>query len=123
MPSCCGRPAAVVAEISSRPPSLDTLRARASTGLANDLDLGVIAKAQQLHGTIQAFRANPTALPGVTAVPRRFRPVLITTEGFPVTPLTVMRIREMLAKTGLLQGADVAPLVITDVEALEALRF
>lgn len=111
---------AVVAEFSSRPPSLDTLRARAGSGLAIDLDLGVIAKAEQLHGTIEAFRANPTALPGVTAAPRRFRPVLVTTEGFPVTPLTVMRIRDMLAKASLLQAADVAPLVVTDADALEA---
>jgi hypothetical protein len=113
---------AVVAEISSRPPSLDTLRARANTGLAKDLELGVIAKAVQLHGTIEAFRANPTALTGVTAAPGRFRPVLVTTEGFPVTPLTVLRIREMLSNASLLQAADVAPLVITDLDALEAVE-
>jgi hypothetical protein len=113
---------AVVVEFSSRPPSLDTLRARAGTGLAHDLNLGVIAKAKQLHATIEAFRANPTALPGVAAVPSRFRPVLVATEGFPVTPLTVPRVHGMLAREKLLQCADIAPLVITDVETLEAVE-
>ncbi|MDQ1700069.1 MAG: hypothetical protein QOG34_1932 [Frankiaceae bacterium] len=113
---------AVVAEISSRPPSLDTLRAQEGSGFARDLDLGVIAKAKQLHGTIGAFRADPTALPGVNSVPGRFRPVLVTTEGFPVTPLTVTRIRKMLVDAKLLQAPDVAPLVVTDVETLEAVE-
>jgi hypothetical protein len=113
---------AVVAEISSRPPSLDTLLAQAGSGLVHDLDLGVIAKAEQLHGTIEAFRANPTALAGVDPAPSRFQPVLVTTEGFPVTPLTVCRIRDMLADANLLQATDVAPLVITDVETLEAVE-
>jgi hypothetical protein len=112
--------AAVVAEISSRPPSLNTLLALSEGGLAHDLDLGVIDKAAQLHATIEAFRAEPAALTGQAATPQRFRPVLVTTEGFPVTPLTMPRIRQLLARDALLQDADVAPLVITDIDALEA---
>lgn len=112
----------VVAEVSSRTVTRGTAAGLGAEDLLVDLDHGVITKAEQLHATIAALRADETLLTGAPRPrgDRRFRPVLVTTEGFPVNPLTSRRIESMLRDTGYLQEADTAPLVVLDVEALEA---
>lgn len=111
----------VVAEVSSRSVTRRTAGAVSGEDLVKDITLGVVEKAAQLDGTIRALRANESLLTGVpVVVPRRFWPVLVTTEGFPVHPVITARVRMMLRDAGLLQEGDVAAVVIVDVEALEA---
>jgi len=110
----------VVAEISSRTVTQET--ASGGAGLLQDIELGVVEKARQLDGTIRALRVNEQALTGGRAHGgrRKFLPVLVTTEGFPLHPIITARLRRMVAAAGYLQASDTAPLVVLDVEALEA---
>jgi len=111
----------VVAEVSSRSVTRGTAGAVSGEDLVRDITLGVVEKAAQLDGTIRALRADESRLTGAPrVVPRRFWPVLVTTEGFPVHPVVTARVRAMLRTAGLLQEGDVAAVVIVDVEALEA---
>ena len=116
-----GPEAWVVAEISSRSVTRETAAAMSAQDLISDITYGVVDKARQLEATIRALRADETRLTGTGAVvPRRFWPVLVTTEGFPVHPVITARVRAMLRDAGLLQAADVAAVVIVDTQALEA---
>lgn len=110
----------VVAEISSRVPMRGTAAGGSALDLLTDLNCGVVAKAEQIDATIAAIRANESKLTG--NAPRRqlrFAPMLVATEGFPVTPHVNERIRFMLERAGLCQGQDTSPLVVLDIEALE----
>lgn len=86
------------------------------------MNKGVVIKAEQIEETIEALRDDERRLTGGTwpRSRRRFWPVLVTTEGLPMTPVTTMRVRAMLRDAGLLQHEDTAPLVVLDNEALEA---
>jgi hypothetical protein len=69
------------------------------------------------------MRADPAALIGIRYLLRGSG--LCSSPpagGFPVVTTTVTRIHRMLADAGLLTSADVAPLVILDIEALEAVE-
>lgn len=84
---------------------------------------GALAKARQLDATIAAIRADETALTAAPSKgPRRFWPVLIVPDGFPVNPLMVRRLQLMIRDADLLAGADTAALVVVDAETLEAVE-
>ena len=111
----------VVAEISTRVITQGTVHGSSPADLATDLERGVMRKAKQIDATVKAVRADQRRLTGAMPSPDRvFWPVLVTTEGFPVTPLVSDRIQAMLAAAGLLQGTDVAALTVVDIEGLEA---
>lgn len=129
---------AIVAEISSRTVMRGTAAGSSVKDFLRDLELGVVDKASQLDATIAKIRDNPTALTGdgrdadnrtaddnvdyPTSASFRFWPVLVTTEGWPVTPRLNRRHANMLEVKELLQEPDVAPLNIIDIEGLEALE-
>lgn len=100
--------------------------ASASSAERLESDLGkLVGKAQQLSDTIGALRDGEHLLtPGESGVPRRRRyfPVLVMTEGFPVNPVTLTSLRQRVAELGLLVGDDVAPLQVLDVSELEILE-
>jgi hypothetical protein len=111
----------VVAEISSRTVTQETAAALSADALLDDLNKGVITKARQLEGTIAALRSDEGRLTGRTANgPRHFWPLLVTTEGLPMNPVTTERVHGMLRSAGLLQHDDTGLLVVLDIEALEA---
>jgi hypothetical protein len=113
--------AVIVIEVSSRTIMRGTAAASSPKDFATDLSLGILEKVTQIDSTINAVRADLGALTGQSeaAARRRFWPVLVTTEGWPVTPRMTQRIRRLLTREHLLANADVAPLNIVDIEGLE----
>lgn len=113
--------AVIVIEVSSRTIMRGTATASSLEEFATDLSLGILEKVIQIDATINAIRADLGALTGQveTADRRQFWPMLVTTEGWPVTPRMTVRVRRLLTRERLLDGADVAPLNIVDIEGLE----
>jgi hypothetical protein len=115
----------VVAEVSSRPVGRQTAGAASAAALIDEMNKSIENKARQLDGTIAAIRAHGERLtnaPVDVRQTRRFWPLLVTTEGFPVYPLLNLRIRAMLREAGYLTGSDTSDLVVLDTEALEAVE-
>lgn len=87
--------------------------------LAKDLDK-LIGEVEQIDSTIRSLRDSESVLTGRPAIDgRRFTPVLVVTEGFPVNPVSLTHLRERAAAKGFLAGADTDPLEALDVEELE----
>jgi hypothetical protein len=77
------------------------------------------AKARQLQTTMDALRADDTRLTGrLAAGGRRFVPLLVMAEGFPVNAATTTALRAQLAAKGILAAPDIAPLHVIDAEEL-----
>ena len=90
--------------------------------LSDDLDK-LVGKVEQLDSTIAALRAEESALTGAPAIPgRRFHPLLVVAEGFPVNPVSTELLRQRVRHRGLLTGADVAPLEVVDTVELAMLQ-
>lgn len=91
--------------------------------LADDLRIGVVEKASQLDATIRELMNDESRLTDHPARPRRrYLPVLVTTEGFPVNPMTMASVRQLLKDRGLLQDPRIGPLSILDLEDLYLLE-
>jgi hypothetical protein len=117
-----GSDSVVVAEISSRTVMRGTAAGSSSKDFLKDLNHGVLDKVGQIDSTINDIRDDLSALTGDTSAPspQRIWPVLVTTEGWPITPRMTKRVRRLLESNNLLQGAQVKPLNIIDIEGLEA---
>jgi len=90
--------------------------------LSGDLDK-LVAKAEQLHSTIAALRAEESLLTGRPAhAVRRFFPLLVAAEGFPVNPISTELLRSRVREKGLLTDPDIAPLEVVDTVELAMLE-
>jgi hypothetical protein len=90
--------------------------------LGEDLDK-LVGEVEQIDATISALRTQESALTGAPASsPRRFHPLLVVAEGFPVNPATTYELRQRVEQRGLLTGADVAPLEVVDTNELGLLE-
>lgn len=89
-----------------------------------DTDLHkLLGKVEQLGETITALRAREQALTAETApAHRRYFPVLVTTEGWPINPATLTILRQRADAAHLLNGDDIAPLEVIDNAELEILE-
>jgi hypothetical protein len=76
---------------------------------------------RQLQSTVARLRADPSALTGRPGTATRIFPVMFVAYGFPTNPLTLEAIREKLKLDGLLQGEDVAPLELLDLDEVDLL--
>ena len=109
----------VVVEISTRKLTRPAVIGGSPDALERDFHLGIIEKARQIQSTIDLLVANESALTGSPARPRRrYVPVLVVTEGFPVNPMTTMFIAARLKEASLLQDTRVGQLHILDQEEL-----
>lgn len=107
----------VVTEVSTRHLTRESVAGGSAKALQDDLERGVIKKAGQLDGTIRQLMRNEPLLTGHPAVRRRrFVPVLLITEGFPINPMTMTAIQGRLVERKLLQDPRVGPLHILDQE-------
>lgn len=103
------------------------LRREAATAVPDesqteDIDK-LIEEIDQIDATINALRQDEAALTKAPAThPRRFQPLLVLPEGFPVNPVTLTVIRERARSRGLLQQPDTDPLEIADIEELEMIE-
>lgn len=79
-----------------------------------------VRKAKQLHATIDNLRRDTNSLTkdGRSNTVRRFYPVLVITTRFPASPITMTMLWERLREEGLLQGDDVAPIEVMELEDL-----
>lgn len=107
-----------------------TLQARRRTlggidesDISADIDQLVDKKVEQLHSTIAQLKVRGDRMSGyASTVPRRYYPVLVMSEGFPVNPVTLHATRERARKKGMLSSVDIAPLEIVDVDELEMIE-
>lgn len=112
----------IVLEISSRKIQQDTARGGGATSLEHELDI-LCQKARQVDSTIKQIRARDGRLiRGSRAVSTRYFPVLVMTEGYPVNPIVLSRLRELLAIRHLLSGKDTAPIEVLDLTDLHLIE-
>lgn len=110
----------IVVEIGTHQLSRATAVATSPDGLEADLKHGIDEKAAQLDSTIRELIADETRLTAQPSLPRRrFVPVLVLTEGFPVNPMTTTAIRERLVAAGLFSDPRIGPLHVLDQEELD----
>lgn len=111
----------VVVEITTSKLKRQSVAASAES-LGEDLDK-LVGEAEQIDSTIAALRDEEAALTGVSSgLLRRFYPLLVVAEGFPVNPNTIEHLRQRVQARGLLAGPDVAPLEIVDTVELAMLE-
>lgn len=85
----------------------------------------LMKKVRQIDATITSLRVRESVLTGqpIQALSRRrYFPVLVLTEGFPVNPVTLTMLRQRTEEAGLLQGDDVGELEVVDGTELEMLE-
>ena len=95
--------------------------AASPVALSEDLNK-LVDEAEQIHSTITALRTEEPALTGAPAPARRFYPLLVVAEGFPVNPVSTELLRQRVHQRGLLTGTDVAPLEVVDTVELGMLQ-
>jgi hypothetical protein len=96
--------------------------AASAEALSGDLDK-LVGEVEQIDSTIAALRAEEPVLTGAAAHPvRRFYPLLVAAQGFPVNPISTELLRARVRLRGLLSGPDVAPLEGVDTVELAMLE-
>ncbi|MFF1680069.1 hypothetical protein ACFVYG_29015 [Streptomyces sp. NPDC058256] len=103
------------------------LRREAATAVPGESQIEDIDKLleelDQIDATITALRRDEAALTGTSATAvRRYLPLLVLPEGFPVNPVTLTVIRERARARGLLQAPDTDLVEIVDIEELEMIE-
>ncbi|AJE40455.1 hypothetical protein [Streptomyces nodosus] len=103
------------------------LRREAATAVPGESQIEdidkLIEELDQIDATIAALRRDEAALTGTSApAERRYLPLLVLPEGFPVNPVTLTVIRERARARGLLQAPDTDPVEIVDIEELEMIE-
>ena len=82
-----------------------------------------LSEGRAARPTIRAIRENESRLTGAPQVTgRRFVPVLVATEGFPVNPMTTAAIEREIAYRHLLESGLVWRLQIIDQEELDMIE-
>jgi hypothetical protein len=80
----------------------------------------LVGEVEQIDSTIKELRAREERLTErVSLTRRRFYPLLVTAEGFPVNPVSLTLLREHVQDAGLLKEDDIAPLEVADIFELE----
>lgn len=110
----------VVVEVSTRQLQRGSVVGGMDEALEDDLKKGIDEKVAQLESTIRHLRTDESRLTGVPPRRRRrrFVPVLVIVEGFPLNPLTYDMVQTRIAANGQLTGQGVSPLVILETEEL-----
>ncbi|MFE6129523.1 hypothetical protein ACFQ6Q_14835 [Streptomyces sp. NPDC056437] len=103
------------------------LRREAATAVPGESQIEDIDKLveelAQIDATITALRRDEAALTGAPVVgDRRFLPLLVLPEGFPVNPITLTVIRERARRKGLFSKPDADQVEIIDIEELEMIE-
>jgi hypothetical protein len=109
----------VVVEVSTRHLQRASVLGGSLQALETDLRYGIDDKVDQIEATIGELRHDESRLTGCPPVKgRKYIPLLVVTEGFPVNPMTSRAISHRLAAKGLLAAPGVAPLRIIDQQDL-----
>ena len=109
----------VVVEVSTRHLQRASVLGGSLQALEEDLERGIEHKVRQIESTIRALVEDESRLTGLPAIDgRKFLPVMVITEGFPVNPMTYQVINDRLRSAHLLAAPNVAPLCIVDQQDL-----
>lgn len=115
----------MIAEITTHQLRRDSVAAVSDTALESDVD-ALVEKVRQVDATLERIRADESALTRRQPTPgRRFHPVVIVTEGFPVNPIVLQKLRTRMEDEQLLAGGDTTPVeivTIVEMEMVEALH-
>ncbi|MCX4920095.1 hypothetical protein [Streptomyces sp. NBC_00687] len=112
----------IVIEVTTTQLRRDAATAVPGESQIQDIDK-LVDELDQIDATINALRGDETALTGAPAADdRRFLPLLVLPEGFPVNPITLTVIRERARNRGLFTRPDTDPVEIVDVEELEMIE-
>ena len=89
----------VVVEVTTSKLTRDSV-ASSPTALSKDLDK-LVGKVEQMDHTVAALRSEERKLTGTRAAPaRRFYPLLVVADGFPVNPMSTELLRQRYASEG-----------------------
>jgi hypothetical protein len=112
----------VVVEVTTSQPQRATVSGTSAEAL--DADLGkLVDEATQIEATIDALRIDESRLTGASPqVGRRYFPLLIASEGFPINPTSLRLLRARLRTADVLQKPDLSPLEVIDLEELEIIE-
>jgi hypothetical protein len=109
----------VVLEISTRRLMRESVYGGGKLTIDSEID-ALVAKARQIDSSIRRIRETLFRDKGDTAAPKPiFFPVLLLTEGYPVNPIILDRLRHVLKLKSILVGRDTAPIELIDTEDLE----
>ncbi|MEU7529277.1 hypothetical protein AB0A74_26365 [Saccharothrix sp. NPDC042600] len=113
----------VAVEVSSRSVQRKLASAASPQALLDDVLRGVVDKAKQLEATLTRLREDESRLTGRAAEQgRRFVPILLISEGFPLGPVTRAVINDRLRRSNVLQNEQSQPLHIIGMHELELLE-
>ncbi len=108
----------VVVEVTTKGIQAATAAGSSDYAVTTDLD-DCIRKARQLDATIDNLRHRQDKLTGVkVGQPPHFHPVLVIADRFASGPILTTLLWERLTNLGVLQGPDVAPLEVMEMEDL-----
>jgi len=111
----------VIAEIVSATVTIATRETPDAQSFRKDAEKIVLKKARQLHATAIDFLADPQPADSPLAAPAmRIFPVVVCGGQFPVNPITLRDVQHQLAAERLLTDGRIQPLVLLDLEELEA---
>lgn len=106
----------IILEITAHRVPLAVVNALSDESIAEAVER-VLDEVDQIHQTIQSLQQHP--LGGHDKHPRRFYPVVVMTEGYPINPILLTIIREAAATRGFAQGTHIAPIEVTDLATIE----
>jgi hypothetical protein len=110
----------IVAEISTRHLTRQTVVGGDPAELEDDLRMGIDDKVTQIGSTIRQLINDESRLTGHPPQSRRrFVPLLVITEGFPVNPMTMTAVAERTAAAQVFDDPRIGPLRILDQEELD----
>lgn len=107
----------LVVEVTTTALRRSTLAGGTAEDIEDDLSR-YVDKVQQLDATIKELRADETRLTGAAPHARRFVPVLVLEDGFPINPVSLRTLRQMASVAGYLEGADVDALEVLELDEL-----
>jgi hypothetical protein len=110
----------VVAEVTTSQLTRRSVAGQSDEPLVADLDK-LVGEVAQIHDTIAALREDESSLTNSSTPQsgRRFLPLLVVAEGFPVNPISLTLLRQRVRDRGLLTEQDTGPLEVVDVTELE----
>jgi hypothetical protein len=112
----------VVVETTTTHMRRDSVKGRSDDAVVADLKK-FVNEARQIDSTIACLREKEQNLTGCAAVARKkFYPVIVATEGFPVNPITMTLLRGMVRDANILTHADTMPLEVMDITELEMIE-
>lgn len=112
----------VVVEITTTHMRRDSVKGRSDDAVVADLRK-FVDEARQIDSTISCLREKEEDLTGCAPIgPRKFYPLIVATEGFPTSPVTMTLLRDMVREQNILTHADTMPLEVVDITELEMIE-